>query len=97
MDIKVKARVETSNDIRCTVSSDGSARFRLDTKVDVTKSDLPLYEGAYDVTPNMEKTTLQTKDKLMGSNVVVNAIPVYSVANSSGGNTVTIGGFVSYE
>jgi hypothetical protein len=50
------------------------------------------YEGEYSVTPKFENQTLQTKNKVMDFDVDVKTIPLEKVANSSGGNTVIIGG-----
>ena len=38
-------------------------------------SDLPAYEGAYEVTPSEETQTLATANKKMTANVVINPIP----------------------
>lgn len=50
------------------------------------------YEGEYSVTPKFENQTLNTKNKVMDFDVDVKTIPLEKVANSSGGNTVIIGG-----
>lgn len=49
------------------------------------------YDGDYTVTPRVFEQELETKNKLMASNVTVLAIPYSEVSNNSGGNTVTIG------
>lgn len=69
---------------------------RCSSSVGVTKTDLPEYKGPFEVVPDMDGATLGTKDRAMTDDVVVRAIPVYSVENASGGNTVTIGGLISY-
>ena len=48
------------------------------------------YDGPYTVTPKMEGQELETKNKLMTSNVIVEAVPVRRTANEAGGNTVYI-------
>ena len=50
------------------------------------------YDGEYSVTPKFENQTLKTKNKVMDFDVNVKTIPLEKVANSSGGNTVIIGG-----
>lgn len=50
------------------------------------------YDGDYSVTPKFENQTLKTKNKVMDFDVDVKTIPLEKVANSSGGNTVIIGG-----
>lgn len=51
---------------------------------------LPNYEGSYSVTPKTYEQTLETKNKSMTDNLVVEEIPYSEVSNPSGGNTVNI-------
>lgn len=54
--------------------------------------DLPLYEGAYEVTPSAKNAqTLYTARKMMDADVKVNKIPYTETSNSSNGITVNIG------
>lgn len=53
--------------------------------------DLPLYDGAYEVTPSANDQTLYTAQKLLDSDVKVNKIPYTEVSNNSNGTTVIIG------
>lgn len=56
------------------------------------RGELPYYDGEYTVAPKIgEQQTLETAKKSMRHNVVVNEIPVGTVVNSAGGNTVIIG------
>lgn len=58
----------------------------------VNSGDVPVYDGAYSVTPKVyEETTLETKQKLMKSNVTVARIPQYQVSNDADGVTLIIG------
>ena len=58
----------------------------------VNSGDIPVYDGAYSVTPKMyEETTLETKQKLMQNNVTVARIPQYQVSNDADGVTLIIG------
>lgn len=58
----------------------------------VTITDGEKYTGLYTVTPaTYNEQILGTKNKTMSDNVTVERIPVYEVANNSGGNTLTIG------
>lgn len=50
------------------------------------------YKGTYVVDPDFTGTTLETKDKVLLEDVVVNPIEVARVSNPSGGKTVFIGG-----
>ena len=56
----------------------------------------PTYTGAYEMMPSFNEKELQTKNKVLEENVVFHAIPVYSVSNPAGGNTVTIGELENY-
>lgn len=58
----------------------------------VNSGDIPVYDGAYSVTPKVyEETTLETKQKLMQQNVTVSRIPQYQVSNDAEGVTLIIG------
>lgn len=50
------------------------------------------YTGAYNVKPDFNGTTLETKSKFMTDDVTVEPIEVARVSNTSGGTTVYIGG-----
>ena len=58
----------------------------------VPVGDYEHYGGEYSVTPKFENQTLKTKNKVMDFDINVKTIPLEKVANSSGGNTVIIGG-----
>jgi hypothetical protein len=57
----------------------------------VITADYDVYEGTYKVTPAVSEQTLDTSNKLMQSDVLVEKIPYAEVKNNSGGKTVTIG------
>lgn len=59
--------------------------------IEVPASDIPVYDGAYDVKPLVTEQELATSGKLMQDNVRILSIPFFSVSNTSGGNTVYIG------
>lgn len=50
-----------------------------------------VYEGNYTVIPRVYSQTLETRDKLMLEDVIVEIIPFSKVINLSNGYTVTIG------
>jgi hypothetical protein len=54
--------------------------------------DLPFYDGSYEVTPKIVEQKLMTANKVMEKDVIIERIPITTVSNSSGGNTVIIGG-----
>jgi hypothetical protein len=49
------------------------------------------YDGEYNVTPKVDSQTLNTKEKFMYDNLIVNGIPIFNVSNIGGGDTVYIG------
>lgn len=49
------------------------------------------YTGSYDITPKSTEQTLDTQYKRCYDDIKVREIPVHSVSNIQGGNTVTIG------
>lgn len=57
----------------------------------VISSEVPKYEGEYTVIPEVEKKEVPTRQKFLEQNIEVLAIPYLEVANSAGGETVTIG------
>ena len=48
------------------------------------------YTGDYEITPRVVAQTLRTRNKVLTEDVIVSAIPIYEVSNSSGGSTVFI-------
>lgn len=50
-----------------------------------------VYDGEYRVIPKISAQTLDTANKLMQSDVVVEKIPYAEVSNNSGGKTASIG------
>lgn len=59
-------------------------------------TNIPEYAGPYIVTPAFEEQFLYTDNKLMTSDVEVEAIYVSSTPNFAGGNTVYIGGTINH-
>ena len=53
---------------------------------------IPVYEGAYEITPRVNgPVVLPTKDKRMNDDVTVKKIPQYEVSNEAGGKTFIVG------
>lgn len=50
-----------------------------------------VYEGEYTVKPELTERILQTKGKSMLDNVTIREIPIDTVTNAAGGNTIIIG------
>lgn len=55
-------------------------------------TDLPYYDGSYDITPEVAEQQLATQNRAMREDVTVRAIPFEAVSNESG-TTITIGGY----
>lgn len=60
--------------------------------LNIKTSELPTYEGEYEVTPKVyENKTLQTKNHSMKNNILIRKIPQSEVSNLSNGTTLIIG------
>lgn len=55
------------------------------------------YDGEYTVIPEFSKQTLETINKVMDDNLIITEIKVYKTKNTSGGNTVIIGGSETWQ
>lgn len=53
--------------------------------------ELQIYDGEYEVVPDITEQSLQTSQKFMEDNVTIKEIPYSETSNTSGGNTVYIG------
>lgn len=58
--------------------------------LDYVPSSTTTYEGSYTITPSIEEQTLETENKLMVNDLVIEAIPNLRVPNDYG-NTIYIG------
>lgn len=54
-------------------------------------SEIPFYDGNYDIVPKTDPQIMQTIGKRMSDNVKIKAIPFYEVSNKEFGETVYIG------
>ena len=59
----------------------------------IPNREYPFYSGGYNFTPAIEEQVISTKNKTMLQNIKVNSIPCQEEINSSGGRTITIGGY----
>lgn len=62
-----------------------------DQAIIIRHTDLPFYDGPYEVTPRLETQTLETELKAMEHDVTVHEIPVTRTSNPYDGITVLIG------
>ena len=84
----------SDGDLTLDVAFDGGEDFPVDfgEVQTIVSEDVPVYDGAYGVTPSLEEQTLETAGLMMEENITIEEIPIYVVSNNSGGNTVIIGG-----
>ena len=62
-----------------------SENMSADFEAVVVASDMPPYDGAYEVTPSAhEAQTLETAGKVMRDDVTVQIIPLFRTSNTSG-------------
>lgn len=62
------------------------------SSLNIKTSELPTYEGEYEVTPKVyENKTLQTKNHSMKNDILIRKIPQSEVSNLSNGTTLIIG------
>lgn len=61
----------------------------------ISHSDIPTYDGAYEITPEWYAQTLATRNKQMTDDVTVKSIQLEMVSNLSGGKTAYIGGIIN--
>jgi hypothetical protein len=62
--------------------------------IDIIHSDMPDYKGDYSVTPSLVSQELNTENKTLRENIIINSIPYYDVANPYG-RTIYIGSDVN--
>lgn len=77
------------------IVSTPEVEFQLPPFLVVQAGTLPVYTGEYEVDPDFERTILETKNKVLTDDLVVNPIEVSRVSNTSGGTTVYIGGIIN--
>lgn len=89
----IELEASFSSDGDFTAEFQGSQSLEADfgavTKIDAENVDP--YTGDYEVTPALERQTLDTAQKLMSADLQIEKIPIYAVSNNAGGTTVTIG------
>ena len=84
----VKGNIRSGRCIQGEVTSEGQLEGIVLIGVE---TDVPIYEGDYDVTPALNLQVMETQFMRMKDNVSVRSIPYQEVSNPSGGKTVTIG------
>ena len=79
-------KVVLDGELSLNIPMDGEAG----TVIKVTEHDLPVYTGATEVTPSEETQTLQTANRTVLQNIVVNPIPENYGRLLWTGNTLTV-------
>ncbi len=62
----------------------------VDIKLTQIGSNVTKYDGAYDVVPTVEGTSLPTASKYLEQDINIKAIPFYEVSNQFDGQTIFI-------
>ena len=103
----LRARLITSEPIRAKIDTGAVIGASLDAgavigaklvggPIGVVEADVPIYDGDYAITPDVDGQTVGTAGKMMRDDLTVEAIPYFDVSNVSGGSTVYIGGSIGY-
>ena len=79
-------KVVLDGELSLNIPMDGEAG----TVIKVTEHDLPMYTGATEVTPSEETQTLQTANRTVLQNIVINPIPSNYGKITWNGSTLTV-------
>ena len=90
---KIPLKIVEDAPIHLRICSDSSLNFTISESIET--SEYEDYEGPYSADPSFSSQTLETADKHMTRDVVINAIEVSRTTNPSGGTTVYIGGIIN--
>ena len=77
--------------LRGTLRADAAVSASLRYVDYVGGADTQPYEGEYTVTPALDEQRMATKGRVMTDNVTIREIPIDTVTNAAGGNTIIIG------
>ena len=86
LDGELSLDLHIDGDMSLDIPVDGEAG----TVIKVTEHDLPVYSGQTEVTPSEETQTLQTANKTVLHNIVVNPIPSNYGLITWNGSTLTV-------
>ena len=78
--------IQMDGDMSLNIPADGESG----TVIKVTEYDLPVYSGQTEITPSEDAQTLQTADKTVLQNIIVNPIPENYGRLLWTGNTLTV-------
>lgn len=86
LDGELSLDLHIDGDMSLDIPVDGEAG----TVIKVTEYDLPVYSGQTEITPSEDAQTLQTADKTVLQNIIVNPIPENYGRLLWTGNTLTV-------
>lgn len=86
LDGELSLDLHIDGDMSLDIPVDGEAG----TVIKVTEHDLPVYSGQTEITPSEETQTLQTANKTVLHNIVVNPIPSNYGRITWNGSTLTV-------
>lgn len=89
--IRPEGTLEVNENGTHDVTAFASVNVNVQTGGGAGDSNYEVYEGSYIVTPSVSNQTLDTANKLMQSDVIIEEIPYAEVSNNSGGKTASIG------
>lgn len=92
--VVIDGEVSLLNQIEGIVDLNAEVDGEVGVVTKVVEHDLPAYTGAIIVNPDFNGTVLETAQKSVLSNIIINPIQVESVSNTTGGRTVYIGGII---
>ena len=85
--ININGLLKNNNNLNSNIQSNTNISAKLTVGGSSSYLD---YSGSYDIIPNQEDQTLQTKDKILRENMLVEKIPYFETSNEYG-ETVYIG------
>ena len=89
----MKIQVElTEKDFSFDIGFSGENSFDISFSESFSPSGVTPYSGSYEAIPRVTAQSLQTQDRWLDRNVVIQAIPYHEVENTERGNTAIIGG-----
>lgn len=89
--INIKGKLETNSNIKGLINSANHLEGKI---IAGGTAVYPDYEGTYDVIPKTESQTLNTQNKILREDMLIESIPYFETSNQYG-NTIYIGSEVN--
>lgn len=87
---RVRLRVDEGGPVTLGVTDAGSATWSGEEYIPYHTTELPDYEGEYEIIPRLSSQVLATNERVMRSDMTIDGIPSYRTTNVGGGYTVII-------